>query len=82
MVRYPGGSNRSRRWEQSQSPVGVIEGALNEPPTIPRPDSLPTALPLAWDSTDLRSAKHLANRWAQRDSNPRHLPCKGSALAN
>jgi hypothetical protein len=20
--------------------------------------------------------------WAQRDSNPRHLPCKGSALAN
>ena len=22
------------------------------------------------------------NVWAQRDSNPRHLPCKGSALAN
>lgn len=22
------------------------------------------------------------DRWAQRDSNPRHLPCKGSALAN
>ena len=21
-------------------------------------------------------------QWAQRDSNPRHLPCKGSALAN
>jgi hypothetical protein len=21
-------------------------------------------------------------RWARRDSNPRHLPCKGSALAN
>lgn len=24
----------------------------------------------------------LVDRWAQRDSNPRHLPCKGSALAN
>jgi hypothetical protein len=26
--------------------------------------------------------KHLIKGWAQRDSNPRHLPCKGSALAN
>ena len=23
-----------------------------------------------------------STEWAQRDSNPRHLPCKGSALAN
>ncbi len=29
-----------------------------------------------------KAAKSLVDGWAQRDSNPRHLPCKGSALTS
>ena len=31
--------------------------------------------------SDLGKRCDFHNAWAQRDSNPRHLPCKGSALA-
>jgi hypothetical protein len=30
----------------------------------------------------IQNMKALVDRWAQRDSNPRHLPCKSSALTN
>ena len=33
-------------------------------------------------NSDAVSGERDSHRWAQRDSNPRHLPCKGSALAN
>jgi Phage integrase family len=36
--------------------------------------------PLADDGTQV--ADQGKQRWARRDSNPRHLPCKGSALAS
>jgi hypothetical protein len=49
--------------------------------------------PVCWFSVGLRETPGSINprgqrldqrkrRWARRDSNPRHLPCKGSALAN
>jgi Phage integrase family len=36
------------------------------------------------DATDLADAATVADRqrWARRDLNPRHLPCKGSALTS
>ena len=58
--------------------------------TIERPKSLVTATEESMDKigSSLAPLKEEENnklvcfQWAQRDSNPRHLPCKGSALAN
>jgi hypothetical protein len=48
---------------------GGLRDQLDYEDKTPGADPLPGVLPLV-------------DRWAQRDSNPRHLPCKGSALAN